>query len=353
MTASYAASSTQLAKSSSSDSHQAYLPLVGRSARGTAPGGGTAALEIRLGRDRDIAERRALGEAAVVFRAYHFIDLRGAIRPIDRHALPRHRERARILDPEDHLEAFAFLIIDHAIALGDVKLVGMRRSVIVDDRNLARLQPDRIDDENVAFVMADRFAEPGRFHFRRMLLVQPHVAHQMIALIDDEDAVLALRKLHGFAQIDDLRYPNGAADVVRLVDVPQLDFAFGVLLDDLAHPGLQNRVVVFGGDDFLDVGPVDPLAFDGLAFLVAWNRQEGDLAPDCAARPQTRQIGRARFALRRRIDRRRRRAEEKRAHDQLCGRFRRHGKSFCFRSPALYRVFEHGENTGALHDIHL
>src|SRR6266550_720296 len=72
-----------------------------------------------------------------------------------------------------------------------------RRAVHVDHgKRPVSLNPHRIDDECVAFVMADGVAIPGRPYARRMRLVHAHIADLMIVRIDDGDLVRSLEHLH-------------------------------------------------------------------------------------------------------------------------------------------------------------
>ena len=71
---------------------------------------------------------------------------------------PRRVEGLRVLDAERHLQRLA--AVGQAPALGDVQLFGVRRAVIIHE-GLAVLG-DGVDDQRIAFVMADRLAIPGR-----------------------------------------------------------------------------------------------------------------------------------------------------------------------------------------------
>src|SRR6202158_6519306 len=79
--------------------------------------------------------------------------------------VPWRREGTGILDVKIHLERLT--VVDQMEALDDVKLRGMRRLEAVDGG--PGIEPDGVDDKRVGFVMADRFAVPGRLHVRRML----------------------------------------------------------------------------------------------------------------------------------------------------------------------------------------
>ena len=57
-----------------------------------------------------------------------------------------------------HFQRLAAL--DHVEALDHVKLLGVRRLKAVDGG--PRVEPNGVDDQRVAFVMADRLAVPGR-----------------------------------------------------------------------------------------------------------------------------------------------------------------------------------------------
>ena len=68
-------------------------------------------------------------------------------------------------------------------------------------------------------------------------------AHLVITLIDDDDVILCLQELNLADQIYGLRDARGPAGIVGSVDMLQADFRFGVFLDDLARPRLQDRIV--------------------------------------------------------------------------------------------------------------
>src|SRR6185503_3604761 len=107
-------------------------------------------------------EGRALGKCAIVLGADEFLEgLAAAYRPERGETLPRHREGALVLHRHDDFEPLAQRIAVRAIALDDMDLVGVRCAEGIDHRHLVRLLPDRIDDERVAFVMADGLAVPG------------------------------------------------------------------------------------------------------------------------------------------------------------------------------------------------
>src|SRR5262245_9230990 len=91
----------------------------------------------------------AFGERfAVPWRSFEPVE------PLDR--VPRRGESARILDVNLHLELLA--AIDHAVALHHMQLLAMWCAVVVDER--LGVEPDRVDHQRVAFVVADGFAVP-------------------------------------------------------------------------------------------------------------------------------------------------------------------------------------------------
>jgi hypothetical protein len=51
-------------------------------------------------------------------------------------------------------------LLDHVIALDHMQRLGVRRAVAVERRKVRNRDPDRIDDEGVAFIMADGIAIP-------------------------------------------------------------------------------------------------------------------------------------------------------------------------------------------------
>ena len=90
--------------------------------------------------------------------------------------VPRRRKGAGVLDGIGLPHA----VLGHAVTLDCVQLRGVRRAEIVDQGLLRN--PDRIDNQRVAFVMADRFSIPGRPRFLGMRHVQLDVTKLMIAL---------------------------------------------------------------------------------------------------------------------------------------------------------------------------
>src|SRR5262245_38172124 len=100
----------------------------------------------------------------------------------------RRGERDGILDGDDRLQRLAG--VDELEPLDDVELLGMRRAPVVDGR--LAVQSDGIDDERVAFIVADGFAVPGRLGIRRVLAVHIDAPHGVVALPDQIDHVLRL-----------------------------------------------------------------------------------------------------------------------------------------------------------------
>src|SRR5262245_36612719 len=65
-------------------------------------------------------------------------------------------ERFSVVDAEDHFHRLP--AIHHSPALYDMQLLAVRRTIDVDDG--PRIHADRVDDERVAFVVADGLAVP-------------------------------------------------------------------------------------------------------------------------------------------------------------------------------------------------
>src|SRR5258705_2347147 len=141
---------------------------------------------------------------------------------------PGHGEDVRILDRELHLESLAVLqidrrdtrlgadtacdlfltrerflrlsSIDEPIALDDVHRLALRRAESVGRGVGLKLDTDRVDDELVAFIMADGMSHRRRRQFRRMPLAQPNVPNLIVVGVEDDDLVLQLEHLH--AELD-------------------------------------------------------------------------------------------------------------------------------------------------------
>src|SRR5882762_5524345 len=88
--------------------------------------------------------------------------------PVALYGVPGHREGARILDVNVHLQRLT--AVDQVEALDHVKLLGVRRPESVYECPVVK--PDRVDDERIAFVVADGFAVPGCLDVVRMPVCQ-------------------------------------------------------------------------------------------------------------------------------------------------------------------------------------
>src|SRR5207244_13481886 len=101
------------------------------------------------------ARRRAVEQVPVVLRLVTVVAsrLHASIAP---HTSPPLIESVRAVDRKDHAHPLA--AGEHSPSFADVQLLGVRRAVDVDERPV--VQADSIDDEGVAFVMADRLAVP-------------------------------------------------------------------------------------------------------------------------------------------------------------------------------------------------
>src|SRR5215469_12564081 len=89
------------------------------------------------------------------------------------HGVPGHREGARIIDVNVHLQRLA--AVDQVEALDHVQLFGVWRPEAVDKRPV--IESDGIDNERIAFVVADRFAVPGCLGVLRMLVGEVDAAN--------------------------------------------------------------------------------------------------------------------------------------------------------------------------------
>src|SRR3954469_24372739 len=70
---------------------------------------------------------------------------------------PRPRVRLRVVDGDPDLQVAE---IAPREPLGDAQRLTVREPAVVEPGDV--IQPDRFDDERVAFPLADRVAEPGR-----------------------------------------------------------------------------------------------------------------------------------------------------------------------------------------------
>ena len=90
--------------------------------------------------------------------------------------------------------------LHRAAAIGQVKpfdhmqFVRMRSLKTIDER--AGVDADGVHHQCVAFVMADRFAIPGRAHGLGMVRRQIHMPDLMVALEQEHDLVGQLKNLH-------------------------------------------------------------------------------------------------------------------------------------------------------------
>src|SRR5262245_25462477 len=127
----------------------------------------------------------------VVLRADRFQHRSVVHSPVELRGVPRGGERSRVLDMDLYFQGLSSL--DHAEALDDAELLGVRREVVVDIG--PRGKADRVHDQRVAFVVADRVAKPCRLRARRMLLVQTDSAYLMILHPDEHDFLRRLEEI--------------------------------------------------------------------------------------------------------------------------------------------------------------
>src|SRR5258708_27118069 len=113
----------------------------------------------------------------------------------------------RIFDGDIGLERLAAL--DEMIALHDVQLLRVGRTVIIDEG--LRILADGVDHERVALIAADGFAVPGWRQIFRMGRVHVDVSHLLIHLPDHGDLLRRLEKEGRLRRIEvvsrDARHP--------------------------------------------------------------------------------------------------------------------------------------------------
>src|SRR5882672_5779348 len=84
--------------------------------------------------------------------------------PITLNCRPGHVEGAWIVDRHTDLQCLS--VVDQAETFDDMDLGRVWRAVIVDESPV--VQPNRVDDQRVAFIMADRLPVPAWCNIRRM-----------------------------------------------------------------------------------------------------------------------------------------------------------------------------------------
>src|SRR5215471_10802688 len=186
--------------------------------------------KVRLVRCRDLEELR------VVLRANLLVHR--LLNPIVAlHHGPRPVERIRIVKRDVHLHRLA--AIDQSKALDNVQLLAMWRPEIIDERLF--IEPDRIDHERIAFVVADRLAIPGRLPIGRMGYVEIDMPDLLIIRIDHYDF---LRRLDEVERLEAVQMKSGNAR--RHAERMRRKGKFSgqnlrvVLLHALHDPGLEN-----------------------------------------------------------------------------------------------------------------
>src|SRR5262249_32145872 len=116
------------------------------------------------------------------------------------------------------------------------------RAVPIDHGKRSDLDPNGVDDQGAAFVMANRISIPGWRHIRRMRLVQAHLAELMIKRIKDRDFVHLLENLHSKI-CNKERYLFGPTLVARGGVALTGQRHVTELLHDVRGPRLQDRIV--------------------------------------------------------------------------------------------------------------
>src|SRR6266567_261602 len=114
------------------------------------------------------------------------------ILPIMLDGVPGHCEGARVLNVNVHFQHGT--VFDSVEAFDDVKLLGVRRTESVHRRPF--IESDRIDDQRIAFVVADGFAIPGWLDVLGMLVREVDVANVIEARQYHHHFLRSLNEIH-------------------------------------------------------------------------------------------------------------------------------------------------------------
>ena len=181
---------------------------------------------------------------AVVLGATLFFHRSSLHPPVTLDRRPRHVEGARVVDRHGDLQRLA--VFDQSEALHDMDLARVRRAIIVDEGPV--VQPDRVDDQRVAFVMADRLAVPAGRRMRRMRHIQIDMPCHRILLDDHQNLFGTLDEINR----DDARIDQEAGNASRPAPLPrdERDLSGEHLFVGFAHlvhgPGHQNGIGEIG-----------------------------------------------------------------------------------------------------------
>ena len=90
--------------------------------------------------------------------------------------------------------------VDQPVALDHMQRITVRRAVTVKHRPSAGLDARGINDQRVAFIVANRISDIGWDQRIRVRRIQPHVAYLLIVRIDQHNFVGTLQ--HQQLQLD-------------------------------------------------------------------------------------------------------------------------------------------------------
>jgi len=97
------------------------------------------------------------------------------------------------------------LVIDQTVALHDMHGFALRRAPDINHGNRAGFDPEGIDHERIALIMANGIAQPGWDEGRRMLRIQPDMTRLRRVLIQDDDLMFLLEQCD-LLRIQDVRH---------------------------------------------------------------------------------------------------------------------------------------------------
>ena len=176
---------------------------------------------------------------------------------------------------------FCGFVVNECVALDQMERVAARRAVAVHHRHALRINPHRIDDEGVAFIMSDGIAPRARHHFGRVGSVETHMPNLIILIVDHGQAVLGLEDFHAQLHGEMKWRCIGRALIGRVGKIFALRRHFAAALYRGRGFGLENGVVVVTDQSVgvADPAPQAPHIGDGLRTARKGLEIEGVAAP--------------------------------------------------------------------------